>query len=161
MRYFLLLLIMSYLLLGAAHRTALAQQRPADGMLSYKSEYGVDESLKRLVSELKENNMRIFQTVDHSAGAKSADMELPQTMLIIFGNPKAGTPLMKCARTTAIDLPQKMLIWEDENEEVHIAYNDPKYLDLRHQLGEECQKNLGKIGKALKNFATHAAGLEE
>jgi len=153
--------MMSVLLLGAAHQTIFAQQRPADGMLSYKSEYGVDETLKRLVSELKKNNMRIFQTVDHSAGAKSADMELPPTKLIIFGNPKAGTPLMKCARTTAIDLPQKMLIWEDDNDQVHIGYNDPGYLDLRHQLGDECQKNLGKISKALKNFATHGAGLEE
>lgn len=159
MRYILFtvgLLILSLLL----NQSALAQERPADGMLSYQSEYSVDETMKRLVSQLKDNNMKIFQTVDHSAGAKSVNMELPATKLIIFGNPKAGTPLMQCVRTVAVDLPQKMLIWKKDGD-VHIGYNDPMYLDMRHQLGDDCEKAVDKVSKALENFATYAAGVDQ
>lgn len=82
-------------------------------------------------------------------------MSLPGTQVVIFGNPKVGTPLMKCNRTVAIDLPQKALIWEDGNGQVWLTYNDPHYLDSRHQLGA-CAKVIKKVSGALGKFAKAA-----
>jgi uncharacterized protein (DUF302 family) len=84
-------------------------------------------------------------------------MELRPTELVIFGNPKVGTPLMQCKQTVAIDLPQKMLIWEDESGLVWISYNEPQYISDRHNI-QGCDENIGKIKTALSNFANSAAG---
>jgi uncharacterized protein (DUF302 family) len=85
-------------------------------------------------------------------------MELPPTTVLIFGNPKLGTPLMQCAPTVAIDLPQKMLIWEDDNGNVSIGYNSPEYLKKRHNIAG-CDQELQKISGALQKFAQNAAGI--
>jgi hypothetical protein len=95
--------------------------------------------------------------VNHTEGAKGINLELGPTELMIFGNSKVGTPLMQCNRTTGIDLPQKALIWEDDNGKVWITYNDPQYLAERHDITEACAETLTKVGKALNGVASAAA----
>ena len=82
-------------------------------------------------------------------------MDLRPTEVLVFGNPKVGTPLMLCSQSFAIDLPQKMLAWQDENGKVHLGYNDPTHLKSRHKT-EGCDEVLGKVSGALANFAAAA-----
>ena len=99
--------------------------------------------------------MTIFVRINHSEGAKKVGIDLPATELIIFGNPKVGSPLMNCNRTVGIDLPQKALIWKDENGQVWLSYNAPQYLAKRHDL-KECMEVIKKVEKALSNFSKAA-----
>lgn len=125
------------------------------GLISVKSAHGVGETADRLEAVLKKKGMKVFIRINHAAGAKNAGMSLPDTQVVIFGNPKIGTPLMKCNRTVAIDLPQKALIWKDGQGQVWLTYNDPKYLDSRHQL-QACSKIIKKVQGALAKFAKAA-----
>lgn len=127
----------------------------ADGMITVKSAHDVKTTADRLEAKLKEKGMTVFGRVNHAAGAEKAGMELRPTELVIFGNPKVGTPLMKCAQSVAIDLPQKALIWEDAEGQVWLAYNDPQYLKSRHTI-EGCDEIIGKVSGALGNFAKAA-----
>ena len=90
------------------------------GLLRVKSAHDVSTTADRLVNALNAKGMTVFDRIDHAAGAQKAGLELAPTTLVIFGNPKVGTPLMQCAITAAIDLPQKMLIWQDDNGDVWI-----------------------------------------
>jgi len=129
-----------------------------DGTVTLQSNYAFDKTIDRLEKVLTENGLTIFKKVDHQEGAASVNMDLPPTTVFIFGNPKLGTPLMQCAPTVAIDLPQKMLIWEDQDGEVNLGYNSPDYLKKRHGI-EGCDQELQKITGALKKFAQTAAGI--
>lgn len=125
------------------------------GLIKVKSSSKVPETAARLESLLREKGMTVFTRVDHSGGAKKAGMELNPTILIIFGNPKVGTPFMQCGQSVAIDLPQKALIWEDEEGQVWFGYNDPRYLAERHGIGG-CDEVIQKIERALDSFARGA-----
>lgn len=125
------------------------------GLVKVKSSFGVKETADRLESTLSQKGMTVFIRINHAEGASKIGMNLRPTELIIFGNPKVGTPLMQCSQTVAIDLPQKALIWEDEAGQVWLTYNDPKYLAARHDISE-CAEVLKKIQKALRNFASAA-----
>jgi uncharacterized protein (DUF302 family) len=127
----------------------------AEGVTSVKSAHSVAETADRLESVLKEKGMTVFVRIDHAAGARSVGESLRPTQLVIFGNPKVGTPLMTCRQTIALDLPQKALIWEDEEGSVWLSYNEPAYLAHRHDL-EGCRDVLAKVAKALSSFATAA-----
>jgi len=127
----------------------------AEGMVTVKSAHDVKTTADRLEAKLKEKGMNVFGRVNHAAGAEKAGMELRPTELVIFGNPKVGTPLMKCAQSVAIDLPQKALIWEDSEGAVWLAYNDPQYLKGRHAI-DGCDEVLGKVSGALGNFTKAA-----
>ena len=100
--------------------------------------------------------MTIFKSLSHSDGAKNVGIELRETQLIIFGNPKVGSPLLQCQQSVAIDLPQKMIIWKDDQSRVWVSYNDPRYLEKRHLI-TGCEDVLVKIEKALSGFASYAA----
>lgn len=126
-----------------------------EGMISVKSAHDVPTTADKLVAVLEERGMTVFARVDHAAGAKKVDMTMEPTELVIFGNPKIGTVLMKCAPSVAIDLPLKALIWEDANGQTWLGYNDPAYLAARHKL-EGCDKALGKVGKGVAGFAKAA-----
>ncbi|MDZ7659009.1 DUF302 domain-containing protein [Fodinibius sp.] len=128
-----------------------------DGMEVIQSQHSVEETTDRLKNILKENGITIFQKVNHKEGAAAVNMDLSPTTVLIFGNPKLGTPLMQCAQTTAIDLPQKALVWEDSEGITHIGYNSPEYLKKRHNI-EGCDQELNKISKALDKFTRAAAG---
>ncbi len=99
--------------------------------------------------------MTIFKRVSHSDGAAKAGLQLRPTELLIFGNPKVGTPLMQCEQTTALDLPQKALAYVDVKGQVWLAYNDPKYIAARHDV-KNCEQVINKISKALANFSRAA-----
>lgn len=133
-----------------------AAQPTAEGLVVKKSAHSVAETLDRLTQTLEENGLTVFTRIDHAENAKGADLELAPTQVLIFGNPKLGTPLMQESRTTAIDLPQKALAWEDEDGAVWIAYNHPAWLSERHGLKAR-EEVLEKIGTALDGFVTHAA----
>jgi uncharacterized protein (DUF302 family) len=99
--------------------------------------------------------MTVFIRINHEQGARKIGQELRPTELIIFGNPQVGTPLMQCAQSVGIDLPQKALIWQDAQGQVWLSYNDPHYLVARHQI-TGCDEVIKKVAKALGNFANSA-----
>lgn len=128
----------------------------ADGVINVQSNFEVGETANRLESVLKEKGMTLFSRIKHSEGAGKAGFELRDTELIIFGNPKVGSPLMICQQTIAIDLPQKALIWKDANGAVFISYNDPTYLQKRHNV-TGCEEVFTKVGQALGGITKAAA----
>ena len=125
------------------------------GLISVKSAHDVKTTADRLESMLKQKGMTVFIRINHAQGAQKVGKELRPTELIIFGNPKIGTPLMQCARSVGIDLPQKALIWQDVQGQVWLSYNDPNYLVERHQI-TGCGEVIKKVGQALGNFAKAA-----
>jgi uncharacterized protein (DUF302 family) len=127
----------------------------ADGLISIKSSHDVQRTADRLENTLRGKGMTVFIRINHAEGAQKVGKKLRPTELVVFGNPKVGTPLMQCSQSVAIDLPQKALIWEDEAGHVWLSYNDPRYLAKRHGI-TECLNVIKKIEKALSNFA-HAA----
>lgn len=129
----------------------------ADGMIRVESEYSVPETAERLVGALEDAGMTVMARVDHAANAESVDRSLRPTRVVIFGNPAAGTPLMRCSQTTAIDLPQKALIWEDVDGTVWLGYNSPDYLQERHAISG-CEEQLAGVEQALAKFALAATG---
>jgi uncharacterized protein (DUF302 family) len=126
-----------------------------DGLVSIKSAHDVKKTMDRLETIVREKDMKVFIRIDHQEGAKQTGEILRPTQLLIFGNPKAGTPLMQCDQSVAIDLPQKALVWEDEDAQVWLSYNDPHYLARRHEISE-CREVLDKISRALNSFAEAA-----
>lgn len=124
-----------------------------NGLTAIESQHSVADTANKLHDLLTKKGMTIFARIDHSAGAEKVGKSLRPTELIIFGNPKVGTPLMQCAQSIAIDLPQKMLIWEDNQGITWIGYNDPQYLKQRHD-ANGCDNILKKVAGALSTFAT-------
>lgn len=104
----------------------------ADGLVATKSPHSAKDTMARLQKVVTERGLKIFAHVDHAAGAATVNMKLRPTDLLIFGNPKGGTPLMDCAQTAGIDLPLKALVWQDAASQVWIGYDDPKFLAQRH-----------------------------
>lgn len=135
--------------------TAHAAMSEPEGMVVVPSPHSVKDTLDKLAVVLESKGMKIMARLDHSANAASVDLELRPTELMIFGNPKAGTPLMLCSQSLAIDLPQKMLAWEDEAGKVWLGYNDPMFIKGRHHT-EGCDAAFEKISGALGNFAKAA-----
>ncbi len=138
----------------AFQTTAVASD--AEGMVNVQSVFSVKETADRMERVLNDKGMTIFNRINHSAGAARVGIELPETELIIFGNPEVGSPLIKCQQSVAIDLPQKALIWEDGDAKVWISYNDPDYIEERHNL-TGCGEVLSKIKKALAGIAKSAS----
>jgi len=128
----------------------------ADGIIKVKSNHSVEQTANKLEKVLLSKGMKIFQRVKHSEGAKTVGININPTELIIFGNPKVGAPLMKCAPTVAIDLPQKAVIWQDASNKVWISYNDPAYLKQRHNI-QGCDEVLAKVSGALSKLTGAAA----
>jgi uncharacterized protein (DUF302 family) len=122
----------------------------ADGMTSLKSPYSAKDTMTRLEDTVKKNGLNIFARIDHAAGAAKAGMTLRPTEVLIFGNPKGGTPLMECAQTIGIDMPLKALVWEDASAQVWIGYNEPAFIAQRHGV-TQCPA-VEKISKALANI---------
>jgi len=108
-----------------------------EGILTLASHYPVAETLDRLEKILREKNVTVFARVDHSGEAAKVGMEMRPTELLIFGNPKGGTPLMQAVQLSAIDLPLKALAWQDAEGKVWLSYNDPLYLGQRFSLPHE------------------------
>jgi uncharacterized protein (DUF302 family) len=130
-------------------------QAADNGLITMKSPHSVDETLDRFEKAVKSKGMTVFARVDHTKGAAKVDLELRPTQVLIFGNPKIGTLLMQSNQTAGIDLPLKLLAWQDANGQVWIAYNDPGYLVQRHNISDR-DEVVAKMRKALGNFTAMA-----
>jgi uncharacterized protein (DUF302 family) len=121
-----------------------------NGIVDLPSRYSVPETLARLQSILNEKGVTVFALVDHSGEAAKVGLEMRPTQLLIFGSPKAGTPLMVAAPSAAIDLPLKALAWEDAEGKVWLSCNAPEYLQQRHGIPAELLKNIAGPGALLQ-----------
>jgi uncharacterized protein (DUF302 family) len=127
---------------------------PANGIVSVPSNHSVDATVEKLKSILQAKAVKLFALVDHSGEAEQAGMPMLNTKLLIFGNPQAGTPLMLASPTIALDLPLKILVWEDANAKVWITYNSVDYLIARHSLPRELAANIAVIDALAEKAAT-------
>lgn len=126
---------------------------PDNGIVTVPSHHSVDQTVDKLKGILQERAVKLFAVVDHSGEAKMVGLQMRPTKLLIFGNPKAGTPLMIASPSIAIDLPFKALVWEDADAKVWISYNAPAYLQARHALPKELVPTLAVIEALAKNAA--------
>jgi uncharacterized protein (DUF302 family) len=117
----------------------------SNGIVTIPGNHAVDETVARLKAILAQKGVTLFALVDHSGEAAKAGMTMPNTKLLIFGSPRAGTPVMLAAPSTAIDLPLKILVWEDEQEKTWISYNSPAYLLERHGVPQELLATLAVV----------------
>jgi uncharacterized protein (DUF302 family) len=116
-----------------------------NGIVNVPSHQSVDQTLEKLQEMLRAKGVAVFALIDHSGEAAKVGMRMPPTKVLIFGNPKAGTPLMLAAPSIAIDLPLKILIWEDAQHKVWISYNTPEYLQKRHGVPQELMANIAVV----------------
>jgi uncharacterized protein (DUF302 family) len=139
------------LLVGSATRAEDAAPTPGTivqkegGIVSIPSNHSVDETVDRLKDILQSKQITLFALVDHSGEAAKVGLQMPATKLLIFGNPKGGTPLMLAAPSTAIDLPLKILVAEDAQGKVWLSYNSPEYLKERHGLPSNLLQNIAVV----------------
>lgn len=122
------------------------------GLTTNRSRGSVKVTIDRLEAALRESGVNVFARIDHAAGAASVGMQLRPTEVLIFGNPKAGTPLMQANQTIGLDLPLKVLAWEDAEGGVWVSYNDPVWLARRHGLGENAAGPVHSIAVGLTKF---------
>jgi len=127
--------------------------RGEDGLIDILGNHSVDKTVEKLKGILQAKNITLFALVDHSGEAAKAGMKMRPTKLLIFGNPKGGTPVMLAAPSIAIDLPLKILIWEDGQGKVWVTYNSPAYLQERHGLPAELLPNISVIEALVKAVA--------
>jgi uncharacterized protein (DUF302 family) len=127
------------------------------GIIDIESHQPVDQTVSRLKAILREKAITLFALIDHSGEAEKAGMKMPPTKLLIFGNPKGGTPLMLAAPSTAIDLPLKILIWDDTQGKTWVSYNSPEYLQQRHGIPAELIKNIAIVETLAAKVAEQTA----
>lgn len=126
------------------------------GVISKISNKSFEETYAALITIINNNpNLKIIAQLDHQANAASVGLELNPTRIILFGNPKLGTPLMQSLQTIGLDLPQKILVWQDAKKVVYVTYNDPKYLEKRHGITEKAEV-FQKISNALNTITDTA-----
>jgi uncharacterized protein (DUF302 family) len=126
----------------------------AEGLIIIESRFEPAETAERLIAAVTSRGMAVMARVDHAAAAQSVGLALRPTEVLMFGNPRAGTPLMQAVQTIGIDLPLKVLIWQDEAGKTWLGYNDPKWIATRHGFGG----NVGAIAGVLAAVAHEAAG---
>jgi len=130
------------------------------GIVSIESRFGVSETIDRLVETATKLGLTVFARIDHAAGATKVDMALRPTELLIFGNPKGGTPLMQDRQIAGIDLPVKALAWEDETGKVWLSYNEAEWIAARHGLGAASRQAVEALARGLAKVTALAAGVE-
>ncbi len=118
---------------------------PENGLTHLPSKHSVEDTMQRLEELLKQKGVALFARIDHSGEAAKVGLEMRPTKLLIFGSPKAGTPLMQASPTAAIDLPLKALFWQDAEGKVWLTYNDPAYLQQRHGIPMELLPNIAGV----------------
>ena len=127
----------------------------AENLVSVESRYSVKETADRFEQILANKGLTVFARINHSENASNVNLDLAPTEVIIFGNPKVGTPLMQCSKTVAIDLPQKALFWEDNKGQVWLSYNNPEALKERHGI-KGCDQLVTKISHVLGRLSEAA-----
>jgi uncharacterized protein (DUF302 family) len=125
-----------------------------NGIITHPSPHSVPETLDRLEALLHAKNIKVFTRVDHSGEAEKAGLHMPPTQLLIFGNPKGGTPIMLAAPLSAIDLPLKALAWQDAEGKVWLSYNAPQYLKSRFSLPDEVLGPIAALSPLIEQALT-------
>lgn len=125
------------------------------GLVTMQSPHSVQDTADKLAAIIESKGMKVFARVDHQKNAQGVNLILRPTQVIMFGNPKAGTPLMNCEQSVAIDLPQKILINEDADKKVWLSYNNPEYLKSRHHI-KGCDTEIANIANALNGVSKAA-----
>ena len=125
-----------------------------NGIISKASNHSVDETVEKLKAILQAKSVMLFALVDHSGEAAKVGLKMPPTKLLIFGSPKAGTPLMLASPSAAIDLPLKILVFEDASGKVWVSYNSPSYLAKRHNLPPDLLQNIAVVEALATNAAS-------
>jgi len=144
---------------GSLVETEASSVEKEEGIITKTSTKSFLDTYNSLVEAITNNeNLKLVVELDHQANAAAVDLELMPTRLVIFGNPNLGTPLMQNQQTTGIDLPQKMLVWQDDEDVVKVSYNDPEYIKTRHGITKN-EDVLNNITNALDNLSNAAAGL--
>lgn len=132
-----------------------------DGIVNVESRFTVAETMDRLVETVTRLGLNVFARIDHAAGARDVGMTLRPTELLIFGNPKGGTPLMQDRQIAGIDLPVKALAWEDEAGKVWLSYNAAEWIAARHHLGAASKSAVQAIAGGMSKAIGLATGREE
>lgn len=145
------------LLLATFLVTSLAAAQQTDGLVRVRSTRDFNQTVSALDSAITANNAKIFARVDHAANARGVSLDLRPTTVFIFGNPQVGTRLMQCEQTIALDLPLRILVWEDSARAVFVGYEPPARLAERHRV-RGCQEFIDRITAALSNFTASATG---
>ena len=128
----------------------------ADGLITMRSSHGPKDTMNRLEAQVKAKGMTGFARIDHAAGAQEVGLRLRPTLLLVFGNARGGTPLMQADQRIGIDLPLKMLAWEDAGGKTWLSYNDPAWLAQRHGLGHGVDPAVQALTAALGAIAKKA-----
>jgi uncharacterized protein (DUF302 family) len=139
---------LAVLLIGLAIPASSAANpvKRKNGIVDVPSKHSVDQTVDRLKDILQSKGVTLFALIDHSGEAEKVGMKMRPTKLLIFGNPKGGTPVMLAAPSVAIDLPLKVLIWQDGEGKVWLSYNSPEYLQERHDLPQDLLQNIAVVG---------------
>jgi uncharacterized protein (DUF302 family) len=127
-----------------------------NGLVTLPSVHGVKDTIDRIEADVKSKGMTVFARVDHAAGAREAGLTLAPTLLLIFGNARGGTPLMQAKQQAGIDLPLKVLAWEDSAGKTWLSYNDPGWIAQRHGLAHEADQTVKTLTAALAAIAKKA-----
>jgi len=130
----------------------------AEGLVTILSSFASKETMDRLEAEVKGKGLTVFAHIDHAAGATAVGMPLRPTDLLIFGNAKGGTPLMQAEQSVGIDLPLKILVWQDAGGQTWISYNDPHWLAKRHGIEAASTAAVNGLASVLAGLAQAAAG---
>lgn len=141
---------------NTANTTNTTEAPVSDGMHHVKSRHNIADTVERAKRMLEHQGLRVFGVIDHADNARKANLELPPTQLLVFGNPAAGTPLMRANRLIGMDLPLKLLVWEDAAGVVWISYNNAAFLQKRHHLDGE-KPAFSNMARLLKDLGRAAA----
>jgi uncharacterized protein (DUF302 family) len=119
--------------------------RESPGVTSIASPYSIESTVSRLEALIKAKGLTLFAHIDHAAGAREAGLQMQEAQILIFGNAKSGTPLMVATPLLALDLPLKILVWQDAEQKVWLSYNTPAYLAQRHTIPADLTNNIAGI----------------
>ena len=131
---------------------------PVDGLVTVASALSPKDTMDRVEVEIAARGMTIFARVDHAGGAEAVGLPLRPTELLVFGNARGGTPLMQAVQTIGIDLPLKILVWQEADGRTWLGYNDPEWLARRHGLGSQVEATTKAMRAALDAIAQAATG---
>jgi uncharacterized protein (DUF302 family) len=143
---------------GASSPTSIRSEvMPVEGLITIPSSHGPAATMAKLEAAVKAKGLTVFSHVDHAAGAAAVGLTLLPTDLLVFGNAKGGTPLMQAVQTIGIDLPLKVLVWQDASGKTWLSYNDPAWIAKRHGTGAEAEVTVKALSGALAAFTAAAA----
>jgi len=130
---------------------------PAEGLVTVRSQHGPEETMNRLGAAVRAKGLTVFAQIDHAAGAEAVGLPLRPTEVLLFGNPRSGTPLMQSSQTMGIDLPLKVLVWQDEGGITWLSYNDPDWVARRHGLDDQSRQVIDAIKSVISEVVMTAS----